>query len=129
MNAHKGRMMVVLVLGAVVVVAILIFVLPRGQDLESCQPPPGYTFVTGRMATDMLGDPIFIARGIYATGQGSPGGKAVTIPPCGSPDPALEQVAGVFVRLDGQQVFLAAGSVGRDVKRPASTPLVPTPPK
>jgi hypothetical protein len=83
---------------------------------SECQAPnDNYRLVENRMATDLAGNPVFIVRGISVTGEGSSGGKKVVIPACGSKDQSIEEVNNVYLFLDGQQIFLLTGSVGRDV--------------
>ena len=85
-------------------------------NIGSCVPPEGYSTITNVMAADQAGKPIFIARAIIATGEGAPGGTQVVIPACGSTDPALQNVAGIFVLLsDGRLAFVANGAVGMEM--------------
>jgi len=84
-------------------------------NIGSCVPPEGYSTITNVMAADQAGKPIFIARAIIATGEGAPGGTQVVIPACGSKDPALQNVAGIFVLIDGRLAFVANGAVGMEM--------------
>jgi len=100
-------------------------VLPTQANGTDCKAPEGYSLVNDRMAHDLAGNPVFIVRGIVATGEGTAGGKEITLPPCGSEDSSLTVINNVFIILDGKQVFLAAGSVGRDLS--ANPTEVPQP--
>jgi uncharacterized protein with PQ loop repeat len=98
--------------------ALWLFYTTRTQpvNIGSCVPPDGYSTITNVMAADQAGKPIFIARAIIATGEGAPGGTQVVIPACGSTDPALQNVAGIFVLLpDGRLAFVANGAVGMEI--------------
>ena len=110
---------------AVAFVVFFTIVLPAMANGTECTAPEGYQLVENRMAFDLNGNPVFIVRGIIATGEGSVGGKKVTLPSCGSEDSAIQEVNNVFIILDGRQVFLAAGSLGRDLS--ANPTLEPQP--
>ena len=94
-------------------------------DNTFCQPTDGYQLITSRMATDASGNTVFILRGLVSTGEGSPGGKSITIPPCGSNDPVVQVKNNMIINLDGQQYILAAGSIGQDVQSNPTPGLQP----
>ncbi|KKS95125.1 MAG: hypothetical protein UV71_C0012G0046 [Microgenomates group bacterium GW2011_GWC1_43_13] len=102
------------------------FIMPALANGIDCTAPVGYQEVTSRMATDLNGNPIFIARGIVAPVEGTDNGEKITLPPCGSPDDTMHSKTAMLVVLDGKQVILASGSIGRDEK-PTPLPEVPQP--
>lgn len=111
----RGVKLTIVTLIAVAFVVFFVLVLPALADGSECVAPQGYQLVESRMAFDLLGNPVFVVRGVFATGEGSTGGKKVVIPACGSKDQSIEEVNNVYLFLDGQQIFLLTGSVGRDL--------------
>lgn len=111
----RGVKLTIVTLIAVAFVVFFVLVLPALADGSECIAPQGYQLVENRMAFDLLGNPVFVVRGVFATGEGNVGGEKVVIPACGSKDPYLQEVNNVFLILDNQQVFLVAGSIGRDL--------------
>lgn len=118
-NRKASPVVRVLVIVAGLIVIIFIAMLSAGVPVfasSECQAPnENYQLVENRMASDLAGNPVFIVRGISVTGEGSTGGKKVVIPACGSRDDAIEEVNNVYLFLDGRQIFLLTGSVGRDI--------------
>lgn len=96
-------------------IGILALGAPVFASSECLAPNENYRLVENRMATDLAGNPVFVVRGISVTGEGSSGGKKIVIPACGSKDQSIEEVNNVYLFLDGQQIFLLTGSVGRDL--------------
>jgi hypothetical protein len=71
------------------------------------------------MATNLDGQPFYIVRAIVNAGDGSVGGKSVSIQACISKDSSLQTVGGVFAYLrDGRLVFIASGVIGAEVPLP-----------
>ena len=115
-----------LVIGGLIALALfgLVFLMTnpaRGTDIGNCSAPDGYTFVSNVMAADLGEKQVFIARAIVGMGQINTGGQQVVIPACGSSDPSLQNVADMFVMIDGKLAFIANGAVGMAV------PLAPAP--
>jgi len=128
-DPKKVRKVVLVVTSIVFVVVVLIVaVLVFGKQVlalagrSDCTAPAGYQSITNRMVTDTSGNPVYVIRGIYTTGEGTRGGKSVTLPPCGSNDSSIETINNFYIMLDGEKVILVAGSIGRD-----ATPLQETP--
>ncbi len=119
----RGAKLTIVVLIAVAFVVLFVLVLPIEANGTDCEAPEGYSLVNDRMAYDLAGNPVFVVRGVIATGEGTAGGREITLPPCGSKDFSLTVINNVFIILDGKQVFLAAGSVGRDLSaNPTAAP-------
>ncbi|KKR89966.1 MAG: hypothetical protein UU51_C0021G0009 [Microgenomates group bacterium GW2011_GWC1_41_20] len=108
---------VIIVVGLVViaVIGLVMSNAPVFANSECLAPNENYQLVENRMASDLAGNPVYIVRGILVSGEGSVGGKKVVIPACGSRDEGIEEVNNVNLVLDGRQVFLISGSVGRDL--------------
>lgn len=103
-----------LIIGLIALSASGIPVFAAGE----CKAPEGYLLIENRMAADLMtGNPVYIVRGIGATGEGVSVNRKFYIPQCGSSDPSIEEVGNVFVWLDGRQVLLLSGSVGRDISQ------------
>ncbi len=102
-----------LIIGLIALSASGIPVFAAGE----CKAPEGYLLIENRMAADLAGNPVYIVRGIGATGEGVSVNRKFYIPQCGSSDPSIEEVGNVFVWLDGRQVLLLSGSVGRDTSQ------------
>ena len=116
MEANKvGRIKVrkvLLVVCGIALVGSLIWVGFTPRDITSCNAPEGYTYVTNVMARDLGKNPVYVARAIIATGEGTPGGKRIVIPACGSSDPSLMNVSNIFIVIDGRLAFVANGAIG-----------------
>lgn len=108
-----GVGMTLIVVASMTVIALGLLAITA--DGSKCVAPQGYQLVENRMAHDLAGNTVFIGRGVISTGEGTVGGKEIVLPPCGSKDSSLKATDSLFIILDGKQVFLAAGSVGRDV--------------
>lgn len=121
---NKSLKLVLIVLG---LAAILVTAWKEGAlDVfanATCESSYDFTLIENRMASDLSGNPVFIVRGVVATGEGTPGGGKVIIPACGSSDPSILEIRNVNLILDGRQVFLLSGSVGRDLsENPTEAP-------
>ncbi|EKE13245.1 MAG: hypothetical protein ACD_13C00052G0034 [uncultured bacterium] len=113
----KGLKISLAVLVAVIFVSFFVFILPALANGAGCTAPDGYQVVTNRIGYDLTGSPVFILRAVVATGEGGSGGKAINLPSCGSSDPDIEEVGNVYVVLDGRQILILTGSVGRDTSQ------------
>lgn len=122
MEKKKKAKLVIGIAFAVLFVVFFTIVLPAVANGTECTAPNGYEMITNRSATDLNGNPLFILRGVIATGEGTIGGKKITLPPCGSEESSLATVNNMFIILDGKQVLLAAGSIGMDLANPTQEP-------
>jgi len=114
-NIKKGLIIIGFIV--LVILAFIIFLpkLSQPTNLGSCSAPDGYTSISNVMATNLDENPMFVARAIISTGEGTSGGMQVVIPACGSNDPSLQNIAGIFIRLsDGRLAFVANGAVGME---------------
>lgn len=125
-KSNKRRIVKVLLIAFVVVGTFLAWQLTSfvGASTE-CKAIDGYQYLEGRIAYDSDGQALYIVRGIYSTGEGSTGGKKIILPVCGSRDPSIESVRNIFLKLDGQRIFLVSGAIGREIQK--SVPLAGTP--
>jgi len=82
---------------------------------NECKAPEGYQLIENRMAADLAGNPVYVLRAVVATGEGAQGGKSIAVPSCSSPDKKIEEVGNVYIVLDGRQLLLLTGSVGREI--------------
>lgn len=101
---------------------------PTVTDITSCEPVDGYSVVANVMATNANGENIYIARALVSYGVATAGGKSVVIPPCGSPDPALVNISGVFIYVDGKLAYVANGAIGGMNPAFSATPVPATAP-
>lgn len=123
MNKSLKLVLIVLGLAAILAAALWMEGALAVFANATCESTDDFTLIENRLASDLSGNPVFIVRGVIATGEGTPGGGKVVIPACGSSDPSILEIRNVNLILDGRQVFLLSGSVGRDLsENPTEAP-------
>lgn len=115
MNKSLKLALIVFGLAAILVVALWMVGALDVFANATCSSSDDYILIENRIASDLSGNPVFIVRGVAATGEGTPGGGKFVIPACGSSDPSILEIRNVNLILDGHQIFLLSGSVGRDL--------------
>ncbi len=114
----RGLFITTLIVGAVAIGILSQFVKANTKEI-TCKAPEGYVLVRNTMATNMAeSKQFFIIEAIVSYGDGTLAGQTVTVPACFTNDDSLQNVGGIFARIDGKTAYIASGVIGAKAPLP-----------